>query len=131
VGPAAPFTATPGPFLVRLPFRSTMFLIQILLPLTGSTAQRTRSRAAFDETRRELVEAFGGITAYSQAPAEGVWTAADGGRALDTVIMVEVVTRAFDRAWWRDYTATLARRFDQETIHVRALSVELLDEDAH
>ena len=43
--------------------------------------------------------------------------------------MVEVVTETFDRAWWRTYSATLATRFDQDTIHVRALPVDMPDED--
>ena len=43
--------------------------------------------------------------------------------------MVEVVTATFDRAWWRTYAVTLASRFNQETIHVRAVRVEMLDQD--
>jgi hypothetical protein len=42
--------------------------------------------------------------------------------------MVEVVTDAFDRRWWRAYAATLAERFGQDSIHVRAMGVEMLDE---
>jgi hypothetical protein len=42
--------------------------------------------------------------------------------------MVEVVTDTFDRAWWRTYAARLAERFDQDSIHVRAVPVEMLDE---
>ena len=42
--------------------------------------------------------------------------------------MVEVVTHTFDRAWWRTYTATLAARFGQESIHLRAVPVDMLDE---
>jgi hypothetical protein len=34
----------------------------------------------------------------------------------------------FDREWWRTYRATLAGRFGQDTIHVRALPVEMPDE---
>jgi hypothetical protein len=41
-----------------------------------------------------------------------------------------VVAPRFDRAWWREYTGRLARRFAQEAIHVRALQVEVLDPDA-
>ena len=44
--------------------------------------------------------------------------------------MVEVVTDTFDRAWWRAYVATLEERFNQESIHLRALQVEMLDDDA-
>jgi len=45
--------------------------------------------------------------------------------------MVEVVTDTFDRAWWRTYGATLAQRFAQDTIHVRALPVEVPDAEPH
>ena len=43
-------------------------------------------------------------------------------------MMVEVVTHTFDRVWWRTYSATLAQRFAQDTIHLRALPVEMPDE---
>jgi len=42
--------------------------------------------------------------------------------------MIEIVTETFDRAWWRAYAATLARRFGQDSIYVRAMRVELLEE---
>ena len=42
--------------------------------------------------------------------------------------MVGVVTDAFDGAWWRAFAATLAERFDQESIHVRAAGVESLED---
>ena len=42
--------------------------------------------------------------------------------------MVEVVTDTFDRAWWQSYAATLAERFGHDTIHVRAVAVDMLDE---
>ena len=105
-----------------------MVLIQLLLPVT--TPEGVSAPEAVARTRAELVEAFGGVTAYMRAPAVGIWTAPDGDRARDEVVMVEVVTARFDRPWWRDYAARLAERFGQEAIHVRALSVEMLDEDA-
>jgi hypothetical protein len=102
-----------------------MVLIQALLPVSAS-----RSDAETDErvrrTRRELVEAFGGITAYLQTPAQGVWTSPDGQRERDAVVMVEIVTERFDRTWWQQYAAKLAARFQQEAIHVRAVTVDIL-----
>ena len=103
-----------------------MVLIQLLLPATD--AARADGVAPFAQTRRELAERFNGLTAYLLSPAKGWWTAPDGRTEQDDVVMVEVVTEAFDRAWWRTYAATLASRFDQESIHVRAVSVEMLDE---
>jgi hypothetical protein len=103
-----------------------MVLIQLLLPTSGAApADRL---APLAETRRELADRFNGLTAYVRSPAKGSWTAPDGHTEEDDVVMVEIVTETFDRAWWRTYAATLAARFDQERIHVRAVPVDMLDE---
>jgi hypothetical protein len=102
-----------------------MVLIQLLLPMSGATGPD--GLAPLAETRRELAERFNGLTAYLRSPAKGLWTAPDGHTEQDDVVMVEVVTDTFDRTWWRTYAATLAARFAQESIHLRALPVELLD----
>ena len=99
-----------------------MYLVQLLLP-AGDREDEAAAEAHVAETRAELVEAFGGLTAYERAPAQGVWQAPGGAVALDTVVMVEVVTRHFDRDWWRAYADRLRRRFRQEAIHVRAMPV--------
>ena len=104
-----------------------MFLIQLLLPASAETAT---ADPRLSETRRELVARFGGATAYLRAPAHGDWTSADGSRARDTVVMVEVVAPRFDRSWWRPYERTLAAGFDQEVVHIRATTVEMLNDDA-
>ena len=97
-------------------------LIQLLLPTTAAAGGSSIARLA--ETRRELVERFKGVTAYVRSPAKGLWTAADGHTEADDVVMVEVVTETFDRLWWRTYATRLAQRFHQDTIHVRAMSVD-------
>jgi len=106
-----------------------MVLIQLLLP-TPSVAGSDAMAAALAVTRRELAKTFTGVTAYVRSPAKGLWTAPDGHTEADDVVMVEVVTKTFDRQWWRTYAATLAQRFRQDTVHVRAMPVELLDEEA-
>ena len=104
-----------------------MVLIQLLLPTAGSVD--SEETEPLDITRRELAARFKGLTAYLRSPAKGVWTAPDGHTESDDVVMVEVVTETFDRPWWRSYVALLARRFGQETIHVRALSIETPNEE--
>ncbi len=104
-----------------------MVLIQLLLPTQAGGAV---GAAPLAETRRELAEHFNGLTAYLRSPARGLWVAPDGHVEQDDVVMVEVVTETFDRTWWRAYTATLAERFGQESIHLRAVPVEMLDDDA-
>ena len=101
-----------------------MVLIQLLLPTTAGAD----AMAALAGTRRELAARFTGVTAYLRSPAKGLWTAPDGQVEHDDVVMVEVVTETFDRAWWRDYGAILARRFAQETIHIRAVPVQMPDQ---
>jgi len=100
-----------------------VFLIQILLPLVTGNTRVDSSK--FTQTRGELLEKFDGVTAYLRASAQGAWTAPDGHVERDEVVMVEVVTEAFDRHWWRAYAETLARRFDQQSIHIRALAAEM------
>ena len=104
-----------------------MVLIQVLLPVTGS-ADDTAGEL-IRQTRRELTERFDGLTAYVRSPASGWWKAPDGRTDQDDVVMVEVVTDTFDRAWWRSYSAARAARFGQERIHLRAMPVELLGEE--
>ena len=103
-----------------------MVLIQLLLPTSGPSSADGLARLA--ETRRELAVRFNGLTAYLRSPAKGLWTAPDGHTEQDDVVMVEVVTDTFDRAWWRTYAATLAKRFGQDSMHVRAVPVEMLEE---
>ena len=103
-----------------------MVLIQLLLPTSGPTSADGLAPVA--QTRRELAERFRGVTAYVRSPAKGLWTAPDGHSEQDDVVMVEVVTDTFDRAWWRAYAVTLAARFRQDSMHIRAVPVEMLDE---
>ena len=103
-----------------------MVLIQLLLPTSNVT--RADHLAPLAQTRRELADRFNGLTAYVRSPAKGLWTAPDGHTEQDDVVMVEVVTDSFDRSWWRTYAVTLAERFGQESIHVRALPVDMLDD---
>lgn len=98
-------------------------LVQILLPLHRCDGTDVPA-ASFAEVRDELTERFGGVTAYSRNPATGLWKRTEDDVERDQVIMVEVVVDTFDRDWWTQYRDQLARRFDQEEIHARALAIE-------
>jgi hypothetical protein len=105
-----------------------MVLIQLLLPTSIPGALPATAAAALADTRRELAGRFDGLTAYLRAPASGIWTAPDGRTEQEDVVMVEVVTAHFDRAWWTTYAARLAERFRQDTMHVRAIAIQLLED---
>lgn len=100
-----------------------MHLVQMLLPAYKNDGT-PMPRDCFDRSRDELIDRFGGLTAYSRAPASGMWQEDDGQTVRDDVIVYEVMDEALDRHWWRTYRATLERRFEREEILIRAHQVE-------
>lgn len=69
-----------------------MYLVQLLLPLADK-----QGNAFPDEVLRwiqvELCERFGGLTAYTRAPAKGIWTQ-KGGQQKEDIVIVEVIGKA-------------------------------------
>ena len=78
----------------------------------------------FARVRVELMERFGGVTAYSRSPATGLWKSPDDDIERDQVIMVEVVVDVYDREWWSQYREQLEQWFGQEEVHARAIAIE-------
>ena len=101
----------------------TQHLVQILLPVRTRAGHEVAA-SLFAQVRDELTERFGGVTAYSRSPATGLWKRTEAEVERDQVIMVEVVVEVLDRPWWTRYRDQLARRFDQEEIHARAIAIE-------
>jgi hypothetical protein len=98
-------------------------LVQILLPVFDPDGH-DMTAGDFGHVRNELVDRFGGATAFTRAPAESVWDS--GERTVrDDIIVVEVMTE-LDKTWWSDYRRTLERRFRQQVIVIRHHEVELL-----
>jgi hypothetical protein len=102
-----------------------MHIIEILLPLFDNEGERFGD-LLFVQVREELIEHFGGLTAFTRAPAEGTWQPEPGKRSRDDVVIFEVMADWLDRGWWRTYRGTLETRFRQDAIVVRAREVELL-----
>jgi hypothetical protein len=101
-----------------------MFLVQILLPLSVNGAPIARDH--FAEVATELADRFGGLTAYTRAPANGLWQSPGGITTADQVVVYEVMTDHLDRAWWADYRRALEVRFQQEEVVVRAQAMQRL-----
>ena len=80
----------------------------------------------FTRVRRELTDQFGGVTAYTRAPAEGFWEDEEGRTRRDDVIVVEVMVEELDREWWRTYGTEVAQRFAQEELVIRAIRFDAL-----
>ena len=101
------------------------YLVQLILPVYDNDGAPI-GRPLFAQVRRELTERFGGVTAYTRAPAEGTWESPEGDIHRDDVVVVETMTEQLDRAWWADYARELAARFRQQTVIIRALTYESL-----
>ena len=104
---------------------SSEHLIQILLPLRDNEGQPFTGDV-HGKTRHELLERFGGVTAYQRAPAQGLWKSDDGEVANDEVVIFEVMVEKLERDWWRTYRETLQARFRQDVIVIRAIPHETL-----
>ena len=102
-----------------------MHLIQLFLPLYDNQGQAF-PHALYDAVRAELAEAFGGVTAYTRAPATGLWEDDAGRVQRDEVVLFEVMVDAIDRGWWRAYRHGLEQRLRQDEVLVRATRVERL-----
>lgn len=101
-----------------------MRLVQILLPLADNNGD------AFPEPvlrgfQQELVDRFGGLTAYERSPAKGVWRQ-DGRHRKDEVVVVEVMTDDPDDDWWRRFRGRVEQKLKQEKLIVRAIPFEEL-----
>jgi hypothetical protein len=102
-----------------------MYLIEIFLPLYDNEG-RAFGHEDFARVRNELAEHYGGVTAFTRAPAEGVWQADNGEVSRDELIIFEVMAEELDRDWWAEYREALRRSFRQEELLVRATATELL-----
>ena len=100
------------------------FLVQILLPVYDNNGERFPSDL-YNEVRAKLTDMFGGLTAYTRAPAVGVW---ESGTTLkrDDIVVVEVMVDSLDRTWWGAYRRNLERLFRQDQIVLRAQTYEPL-----
>jgi hypothetical protein len=101
-----------------------MHLVEILLPLFDNDGTPFADRA-FNRVATELTRRFGGVTAFTRAPAQGRWKG-DGGETRDEIVVFEVMVEAIDRPWWQGYRRTLEGRFHQDEIVIRAHPIERL-----
>jgi hypothetical protein len=101
-----------------LPVRP-MHLIQILLPLYKKGGGRV-SRALLRSTAKQLAKEFGGVTAYTGAPAQGFWRRSGTKLDRDDIVVYEVMAPTVDPVFWKARRRALERDFMQDEIMVRA-----------
>ena len=101
-----------------------MHLVQILLPLFDNDGEAF-GEELYSKIRSELTERFGGLTAFTSAPAQGLWKS-EGKTTHDEIVVFEVMTTNIDVGWWSGYRQALEKAFRQNTIVIRAQSVSIL-----
>jgi hypothetical protein len=99
-------------------------LVQILLPVYDNAGQRFTTDH-YDKVRVRLTDTFGGLTAYTRAPADGLWHSGNTVKR-DNIVIVEVMVDALDRTWWKNYCRELKLLFRQDEIVCRAQVYEPL-----
>jgi hypothetical protein len=102
-----------------------MHLVQILLPVTDNEG-RGFPPDLFATVREALTERFGGLTAFTRAPAEGLWKSHPEKTSRDDIVVLEVMAEAIDREWWAAYRQELETGFRQQEIVIRVQDIELL-----
>jgi hypothetical protein len=100
------------------------WLVEILLPLAHNDGRHIGDDV-LNEIRRELVDRFGGITAFMPSPAEGLW-ASEAGASRDDIVVLEVMARGLDRRWWKAWRKRVEALLHQKEIVVRATQIERL-----
>jgi hypothetical protein len=101
-----------------------MHLFQILLPRADNAGQPF-AREDFDRVKEELAADFEGVTAYLQAPAEGLWR--EGGQTdNDDIVIFEVMAEEIDLQDWRRRRAELECRFRQDKVIIRYMPMALV-----
>ena len=101
-----------------------MNVIELFLPLDkgdGLPVDPERIEALV----KGLVDRFGGATAYTREPAEGMWKHS-GAIEQDRILIVEVVAKAVDDDWWAAYRERLEAEFQQDEIMIRVIPCRLL-----
>ena len=102
-----------------------MHLVHILLPLKDNQG-RAYGKKLLGKVAEELTECFGGLTADTRAPAEGLWKDGSDSTSRDEIVTYEVMAEEIDAVWRRKYRQKLEKRFRQQELIVRAHAVRRL-----
>jgi hypothetical protein len=77
-----------------------LHLVQILIPTFDNAGQQF-GQSKFEGVRLELIERFGGLTAFVQSLRSVCGRTRKVARQRhDNMILIEVMSKTLDRAWW-------------------------------
>ena len=99
---------------------SSRFYCRVRTTLVGHSAGKSSTRV-----KEDLAADFEGVTAYLQAPAEGLWR--EGGQTdNDDIVIFEVMAEEIDLEDWRRRRTELERRFRQDKVIIRYMPMALV-----
>lgn len=95
-----------------------MQLVEVFLPLETKRGQSIGPDVIENIVGR-LADRFGGATAFTRSPADGLWKQ---GATIqkDRIVIVEVLVEELDQSWWKDYRARLETELEQDEVLIRA-----------
>jgi hypothetical protein len=102
-----------------------MHLLQIFLPVRNNN-DKPFQKGHYTRIRKTLTKEFGGLTAYTRAPAEGLWKDKQDDARHDDMVIFEIMTEKLDKPWWKQYKKELETTFAQDEIIIRVQKVEIL-----
>jgi hypothetical protein len=103
---------------------AAMHVVEIFLPLDKGSGAPVAGEM-IEGIVKGLADRFGGATAFTREPADGLWKR-DAAIERDRIIIVEVVVRELDEGWWKDYQGRLEKDFEQDSIMIRVTPCRLI-----
>jgi hypothetical protein len=97
-------------------------LVQVLLPVRDPDGA-AYPRELYESLAEQLKEQFGGVTAYTRAPATGLWESPSGETVRDQVVVYEVMVDRLEPEWWARFRTSLEAEFRQQELVVRAQTI--------
>ena len=97
-----------------------MEIVEVFLPLDTGSGTPIEGEI-IEGLVGGLADRFGGATAFTRAPADGLWKQGGTIRS-DRILIIEVMVNDLDEHWWADYRKTLEHEFEQDEIMIRVTS---------
>lgn len=94
-----------------------MNVIEVFLPLDRGNGMPVEGEQ-IEAIVKGLADRFGGATAFTREPADGLWKRSST-IEHDRIIIVELMVNDVDETWWKNYRARLQKEFEQDEILIR------------
>lgn len=98
--------------------------MEVFLPLETGSGQ-TIDPEVIKGIINGLADCFGGATAFTRSPADALWKQGSSVEK-DRIVIIEVMVREVDDAWWSDYRRRLEEEFEQDEVMIRVTPCRII-----